>query len=131
MDCAPWRGDEHIVNMIARRINRARAAMPVQHLKQLVAGHRGCGKSTELLLLKDRLEKDGYFVVYFDAALEIDINDVDSADILLAMMRQLDLQVRQSSLGLELAAARLDDLAMRLACVTLQQEDHDSVEAML
>jgi hypothetical protein len=49
VDCAPWRGDEHIVNMIARRIIRANAAAPVQHLKQLLAGHRGCGKSTELL----------------------------------------------------------------------------------
>ncbi len=91
VDCSPWRGDEHIVNMIARRIIRAEAARPVQHLKQLLAGHRGCGKSTELLLLKEKLEQAGHLVVYFDAALEIDMNDVDYADILLAMMRQLDL----------------------------------------
>ena len=45
VDCAPWRGDEHIVNMIAQRIIRADAATPVQFLKQLLAGHRGCGKS--------------------------------------------------------------------------------------
>jgi hypothetical protein len=131
VDCAPWRGDEHIVNMIAQRIIRADAAKPVQHLKQLLAGHRGCGKSTELLLLKDRLEKENFFVVYFDAALEIDMNDVDYADILLAMMRQLDLQVRQGGLGLELDAARLDDLAMRLAKVTLEKEDRDIVENTL
>jgi hypothetical protein len=131
VDCAPWRGDEHIVNMIARRIIRAEAAKPVQHLKQLLAGHRGCGKSTELLLLKDRLEKEDFFVVYFDAALEIDVNDVDYADILLAMMRQLDLQVRQSGLGLKLDAARLDDLAMRLAKVTLEKEDRNAVENTL
>lgn len=57
VDCAPWRGDEHIVRMIARRITRAEAAVPVHHLTQLLAGHRGCGKSTELLLLKARLEE--------------------------------------------------------------------------
>lgn len=131
VDCAPWRGDEHIVNMIAQRIIRADAAEPVQYLKQLLAGHRGCGKSTELLLLKKRLEEAGYFVVYFDAALEIDMNDVDYADILLAMMRQLDLQVRDGGLGLELDVARLDDLAMRLAKVTLEKEDHDAVETTL
>jgi len=131
VDCAPWRGDEHIVNMIAQRIIRADAARPVQHLKQLLAGHRGCGKSTELLLLKDRLEQENFFVVYFDAALEVDMNDVDYADILLAMMRQLELQVRQSGLGLELDKARLDDLAMRLAKVTLEKEDRDIVENTL
>ncbi|MDZ7359949.1 MAG: KAP family NTPase [candidate division KSB1 bacterium] len=130
VDCAPVRGDEHIVNMIAQRIIRANAARPVQYLKQLLAGH-GCGKSTELLLLKDRLETEGFFVVYFDAALEIDVNDVDYADILLAMMRQLDIQVRESSLGLQLDASRLDDLAMRLAKVTLEKEDRDTVENTL
>ena len=103
----------------------------MQPVKQLIAGHRGCGKSTELLLLKDRLEKDGYFVVYFDAALEIDMNDVDYADILLAMMRQLDLQVRSSALRLELDASRLDDLALRLAKVTLEKEDREVVENTL
>lgn len=131
VDCAPWRGDEHIVNMIAQRIIRADAAQPVQYLKQLLAGHRGCGKSTELLLLKKCLEEAGYFVVYFDAALEIDVNDVDYADILLAMMRQLDLQVRASDLGLKLDAGRLDDLAMRLAKVTLEKEDREIVENTL
>jgi len=131
VDCAKWRGDEHIVNMIAQRIIRAEAAKPVQHLKQLLAGHRGCGKSTELLLLKDRLEKEGFFVVYFDALLEIDMNDADYADILLAMMRQLDVQVRQSGLSLKLDEARLDDLAMRLAKVTLEKEDRSTVENTL
>lgn len=131
VDCAPWRGDEHIVNMIAQRIIRADAAKPVQYLKQLLAGHRGCGKSTELLLLKKRLEDAGYFVVYFDAALEIDINDVDYADILLTMMRQLEMQVRQSSFGLKLDSVRLDDLAMRLAKVTIEKEDRDIVENTL
>lgn len=131
VDCAPWRGDEHIVRMIAQRIIRADADKPAQFLKQLLAGHRGCGKSTELLLLKERLEKEGFFVVYFDAAFEIDVNDVDYADILLAMMRQLDLQVRSSELDLKMNAARLDDLALRLAKVTLQKEDRETVESAL
>jgi len=131
VDCAPWRGSEHVVNMIAQRIIRAEGTGPVQYLKQLLAGHRGCGKSTELLLLKDRLEKEGYFVVYYDAALEIDMNDTDYADLLLATMRQLELQVRQSPLKLKLDASRLDDLAMRLARVTIEKEDRTEVETAL
>jgi len=82
-------------------------------------------------LLKDRLEKEGYFVVYYDAALEIDMNDTDYADILLATMRQLELQVRQSPLHLKLDASRLDDLAMRLARVTIEKEDRNEVETAL
>jgi len=131
VDCSPWRGSEHIVNMIAQRIIRAEGTSPIQHLKQLLAGRRGCGKSTELLLLKDRLEKEGYFVVYYDAALEIDMNDTDYADLLLATMRQLELQVRQSPLQLKLDASRLDDLAMRLARVTIEKENRNEVETAL
>lgn len=131
VDFAPWRGGEHVVNMIAQRVTRAEEAKPAQHLKQLVGGHRGCGKSTELLLLKDRLEKEEHFVVYFDAALEIDMNDADYADILLATMRQLELQVRQSPLKLKLDARRLDELAMRLARITIEKEDRDEVESTL
>jgi hypothetical protein len=125
---ASWRGDEHIVDIIAQCIIWANQAQPIRYLKQLVAGHRGCGKSTELLLLKDRLEREGYFVVYFDSALEVDMNDVDYADILLATMRQLEWQVRHSPLGLKLDGGRLDDLAMRLARVTIEKEDRNEVE---
>lgn len=131
VDFSDWRGDEHAVNMIAQCIVWAEQAKPVRHVKQLVAGHRGCGKTTELLLLKDRLEKEGYFVVYFDSEFEVDMNDVDYADILLATMHQLESQVRDSSLGLKLDDVRLDDLAMRLAAVTLEKEDRNEVELVL
>jgi hypothetical protein len=131
VDLATWRGDEHIVNIIAQCIIWANQAQPIRYVKQLVAGHRGCGKSTELLLLKDRLEKEGYFVVYFDSALEVDMNDVDYADILLATMRQLEWQVRHSPLELKLDGGRLDDLAMRLARVTIEKEDRNEVENTL
>lgn len=100
VDFAAQRGDEHPVSVIVKRILRSEASQPVRHLKQLLAGHRGCGKTTELLLLKDRLEKANFFVVYFDAALEIDMNDVDYSDLLLATIHQLHQQVEQSPLPL-------------------------------
>jgi hypothetical protein len=131
VDFSHWRGDEHAVHMIAQCIVWAEQAKPVRQVKQLVAGHRGCGKTTELLLLKDRLEKEDYFVVYFDSEFEVDMNDVDYADILLATMRQLESQVRDSSLGLKLDDSRLNDLAMRLAAVTLEKEDRNEVELAL
>ena len=126
-----WRGEEHIVQMITRRITRADEAKPIQYLKQLLAGHRGCGKTTELLLIKQQLEQAGYFVVYFDSALEIDMNDVDYADILLSMMYQVESQVRQSNLKIKLDESRLDALALRLAEETIKKESKTEIENAL
>lgn len=57
---------------------------------QLYTGHRGVGKSTELLRLKEHLEENNFFVVYFAANDEdIDIEDTEYADILLACTKHL------------------------------------------
>ncbi|WP_019500124.1 ATP-binding protein [Pseudanabaena sp. PCC 6802] len=56
---------------------------------QLYTGHRGVGKSTELLQLKKHLEKKQYFVVYFAAEEDIEPQDTEYADILLACTRRL------------------------------------------
>jgi hypothetical protein len=57
---------------------------------QLFTGHIGCGKSTELLRLKTKLEEENkFFVVYFQAEEEVDPNDVDVSDILLAIARRI------------------------------------------
>ena len=57
---------------------------------QLYAGHRGAGKSTELLRLEKFLDERGFFVVYF-AADEQDIQpqDVEYTDILLSCTRRI------------------------------------------
>jgi AAA ATPase domain len=57
---------------------------------QLYTGHRGGGKSTELLRLKQDLEQKGCTVVYFSAE-DADVNpeDVEYTDILLACTRHL------------------------------------------
>lgn len=56
---------------------------------QLFTGHIGCGKSTELLLLKGQLEKEGFHVVYFDSSQDLEMGDVDVSDILLAIARRV------------------------------------------
>ncbi len=63
---------------------------------QVLAGHRGSGKSTELLRLKKSLEsgKGPLFVVYVQADDDIDRNDVDFPDILIAVVRQLATQLK-------------------------------------
>jgi hypothetical protein len=85
VDCQEVRGDDNITLDLGRNIQRSKQ-MTYQY--QLYAGHRGAGKSTELLRLEDHLKKQGYFVVYF-AADEQDINpeDTEYTDILLACTR--------------------------------------------
>ena len=56
---------------------------------QLFTGHIGCGKSTELWLLKQLLEAEGFHVVYFESDKDLEMGDIDVCDILLSMARQV------------------------------------------
>jgi AAA ATPase domain len=56
---------------------------------QLFTGHIGCGKSTELLRLKESLERDDFHVVYFESSQDLEMGDVDVGDILLAIARRV------------------------------------------
>ena len=56
---------------------------------QLFTGHIGCGKSTELWLLKQLLEAEGFHVVYFESDKDLEMGDLDVSDILLSMARQV------------------------------------------
>ena len=56
---------------------------------QLFTGHIGCGKSTEILQLKQQLEGEGFHVVYFESSQDMEMGDVDLTDILLAIARRV------------------------------------------
>lgn len=56
---------------------------------QLFTGHIGCGKSTELWLLKQQLEAEGFHVVYFESDKNLEMGDLDVSDILLTIARQV------------------------------------------
>lgn len=85
VDCREVRGDGDIIEDLGRKIKLSQ-----RMTCQLYAGHRGAGKSTELLRLQEYLQNQGCFVVYF-AADEQDINpeDTEYTDILLACTRHL------------------------------------------
>jgi AAA ATPase domain len=85
VDCQAVRGDWDVTRELGRKITRSK-----QPTCQLYTGHRGVGKSTELLRLKEYLEKQKYFVVYFAAdEQDIEPQDTEYADILLASTRHL------------------------------------------
>lgn len=90
VDCSEVRGEEDILVDVGRQITYADR---VTH--QLYTGHRGAGKSTELLRLQDELQKQGYYVAYFAAEKDdIDPEDVQYTDILLACTRNLLAQLK-------------------------------------
>ncbi|MBD2439870.1 AAA family ATPase [Nostoc sp. FACHB-110] len=85
VDCSEVRGDGDILVEIGREI-----LYSDRMTSQLYAGHRGAGKSTELLRLQKFLDDAGCFVVYFPADEEdIDPEDAQYTDILLACTRHL------------------------------------------
>ncbi len=58
LDCQKVRGDSNVITGIGRGILLAEQATC-----QLYSGHRGVGKSTELLRLEKYLREEGYRVV--------------------------------------------------------------------
>ncbi|CAN1209980.1 AAA family ATPase [Tumidithrix helvetica PCC 7403] len=90
VDCGEVRGDWSVLTELGNKIIRGRTTT-----YQLYTGHRGVGKSTELLRLKRDLEARNYFVVYFGADSEdIDIQDTEYADILLACTKHLVQEIK-------------------------------------
>lgn len=90
VDCREVRGDGDILEDLGNRLRLSN-----QKTCQLYSGHRGAGKSTELLRLKQSLEEQKFFVVYFAADEEdIESEDAQYTDILLACTRHVleDLQ---------------------------------------
>lgn len=85
VDCKEVRGDGDILVEVGREILYSE-----RMTTQLYAGHRGAGKSTELLRLQEFLDNNGCFVVYFPAdEQDIEPEDAQYTDILLACTRHL------------------------------------------
>lgn len=85
VDLTAVRGNEDVVARMFRAIDWSDQPATAQ----LFTGHRGCGKSTELLRLEKRLEDAGYAVIYFGADEAIDVEDVVYSDVLVAIAQQV------------------------------------------
>jgi hypothetical protein len=84
VNCNDVRGNEDTVTQMFRTIS-----FSDKYTHQLFTGHRGCGKSTELLRLKERLEKADFNVVYFEVDKFLDPNDLIYTDLLLSIARRV------------------------------------------
>ena len=68
----------------------------------LFCGHRGCGKSTELRRIARELHHDDlYYVVFADAAQELDVNNLRYQDVLLHLAGKLTAQLDGDALRVE------------------------------
>ncbi|MDJ1176093.1 P-loop NTPase fold protein [Roseofilum capinflatum] len=108
VDCRSVRGDEDVVKDLGRTVRRSQA-----FTYQLYSGHRGSGKTTELLRLKKDLEDRHHKVVYFAADEEdLSVQDAQYTDILLACTRHLleELKNADSQPILSWLQDRLQDL---------------------
>ncbi|MDY6784214.1 MAG: AAA family ATPase [Cyanobacteriota bacterium] len=88
VDCKSVRGDEDIITELGGYITKDE-----NNTYQLYSGHRGGGKSTELLRLAKYLEESEFLTVYFAAATDdagdLSFQDTQYQDILLSCTRQL------------------------------------------
>jgi hypothetical protein len=99
VNCDAVRGDS-LVETHARALYRADPTRPET---RLFAGHRGVGKTSELLRLKKLLEKPPkeqrpFKVVYFDVSQSLDPNDLDFPDLLVFAASQVQQQLRQAGI---------------------------------
>jgi len=97
LDLSDVRGLKLLASTIRRNLDR-RSDDAIGFEKYLVSGHRGCGKSTELLRLKAELERYSYKVVYFDIEAQLDLADVSYIDVLLTIAKEIEGQLRQANI---------------------------------
>ena len=108
-DICLQREENYYVNLAAargedavKRMRRAIALSPNKPTHQLLAGHSGSGKSTELLRLKLELEQQGFCVIYFVADSYANINRVGVIDIWLMMIQPILHQLEKTTDSLSL-----------------------------
>jgi hypothetical protein len=99
----------------------------------LLTGHRGCGKTTELLRLCDLLTKAGFTVIYFDAEAEFDLlkQDVSWWNVLLEMIWQLDTQLSDSPNDIQLPTEPKEEAARWLARSVVKEKESVDLGASL
>ncbi|MDM8537859.1 hypothetical protein QUF70_13965, partial [Desulfobacterales bacterium HSG17] len=78
------RGGKPIFNALKRRI----VNNPDGCLKLLFSGHKGSGKSTELIRLQKNIEND-FVVVNFSVAEELDIININYIELFIVTMEKL------------------------------------------
>ena len=126
VDLTEARGGFDLAEVFSRRIRRTPS--PTFH-KQLVTGHRGCGKSTELKQLKASLEKLGFFVVYIDVEDVLDLGEIEYLDVLVSIAKGV--YEKANDCGLDVHRKLVEELDKWFAEKVLTEEQRQDVERAL
>jgi len=121
------RGDPGMVRGMAQKIQ-----LSDEPTCQVLTGHRGSGKSTELGRLCKDLESPiggeaGYFVVRVQADDELDRNDIDFPEVLIAIVRQMAAQLRERKV-MELKPGYFRDRWERLKKLALSEVSFEGLD---
>lgn len=118
------RGEADVVHRLASRIR-----LNDGPTCQILAGHRGSGKSTELRRLKHALETgdERYFVVFCEVDRDIDRNDVDFLEVLVAIIRQMAAQLREHA-GIKLKPGYFRDRWERITSLLSSKVELSAME---
>lgn len=126
VDLTPIRGGFDIATVVTRCIRRTRR--PLFH-RQLVTGHRGSGKSTELKHLQASLRAEQYFAVYLDVESVLDLGDITYLDVLLATVRGIYEDLRTENV--QIPERLLKNLDEWFAEIVLTEEQRADVQTTL
>jgi energy-coupling factor transporter ATP-binding protein EcfA2 len=126
VDLNSARGDECLPALIAHRVRRTPAT--TWH-RQLVTGHRGSGKSTELKCLQGLLDQADFFTVYLDVEETLDLADVEYLDVLVAVARALDETARARKL--RISSKLVKAVGDWFAETVLTEEEREDVDLTL
>jgi hypothetical protein len=83
------RGSTGLVDRLAKYIQYSN-----QTTCQLLSGHIGSGKSTELYRLGQKLEQENYCVIVCKIGQDVDVSDADFPDIAICILRQMIEQLK-------------------------------------
>ena len=95
IDLAEVRGEN-----VVKQLQRAISLSGEQPSCQLLTGHIGSGKSTELFQLQANLQNNKFHVVHFKITEDLDVADLDITEILLAIARQVSASLQQHHIKL-------------------------------
>ena len=126
VDLAEIRGTRNFAHSVTRSIRRSGRE---ERIKCLFTGHRGSGKSTELLRLQAELQRNGFFVVYMDVEELLDLVEISYLDVLLAIAKRVEEEMRDARLPLpdHLLEAISDWFADKI----LESDQREELEASL
>lgn len=117
------------VRLAARIASSISWTAPGSYHRQLITGHRGCGKSTEILQLQATLRDEGFHAVYVDAADVLDPADIEHVDVLLAIAQAVYADV--SATGIALDRVLLASLENWFHETVITSEERADLEASL